>query len=189
MTTPGTWDAPWLWLAPGAFPDCRRVPISWWSEDAHREGETAAAGLLRLVFELQAVPAQVRLRLSADSHYRLWVNERWIGAGPALVGGSYGRTQAPDWWYFDQLDLAAWLRPGRNVLAVEVIAGPDQQTYFSQGRPGFAAEFLDRAVEAPWRGMAFTGYRVGRWTGLTRTCDLGCYPPDWLTPDFDDPST
>lgn len=180
------WNTAWLWLDPGRFPGCQCAPVSWWSKDAHREGEVAAAGLLRLVIGLEQVPTQVHLRLSADSRYRLWINETWIGAGPALVGGCYGRTEAPDWWYYDGLDVTGYLRPGRNVFAVEVTCGPDQQTYFSMGRPAFAAELRGPAPGGVWRGIPFAGYRTGKWAGLTRSCDLGCYPPGWLGAGFDD---
>jgi hypothetical protein len=47
-----------LWLDPDRFPGCQRAPVSWWSKDAHREGEVAAAGLLRLVIGLEQVPAE-----------------------------------------------------------------------------------------------------------------------------------
>lgn len=186
------WQASWVWLDPARFPIAQHAPVSWWAGDAHEEGRVAAAGLLRRRFTLTKIPTQATLRLSADSRYRLWVNGRGAGRGPAMVGGSYAKTEAPDWWYYDQLDLSGFLKVGDNVIAVEVIAGPDNQTHFSQGHAGFLAELLDAdgtllvGTDPTWRGIAFAGYRTGRWTGFTRDCDLTAYPKDWQSPRFDD---
>lgn len=56
--------------------------------------------------------APVTLHLSADSRYRLWVNDRWGGEGP--VRGW------PDGWYRDDRDLGAALRQGENTVLVLV---------------------------------------------------------------------
>ena len=79
-----------------------------------------------------------------------------------------------------------------NVIAVEVTAGPDNQTHFSQGHAGFIAELLDDAghlllaTGSGWRGIAFTGFQAGQRKGFTRACDLRAYPHGWQLPDFDD---
>jgi alpha-L-rhamnosidase len=54
----------------------------------------------------------VELALSADSRYRLWVNDRWAGEGP--VRGW------PDAWYHDCRRLDEALRPGENTVLVLV---------------------------------------------------------------------
>jgi hypothetical protein len=186
------WQASWVWLDPVQFPGAQHAPVSWWAGDAHREGRLATAGLLRRSFTLTRIPAQVRLRLSADSRYRLWINGHLAGRGPAMVGGSYAKAEAPDWWYYDQLDLGGFLNRGDNVIAVEVTTGPDNQTHFSQGHAGFIAELLDAdgnlllGTDPTWRGLAFAGYRTGPWTGFTRDCDLRAYPQGWQLPGFDD---
>ena len=106
-----------------------------------------------------------------------------------MVGGSYAKIDAPNWWYYDTMEVTTFLRPGLNIFAVEVITGPDNQTHFSQGQAGFAAEVMDEQGNVPtpsWRGVAFTGYRIGQWAGFTRECDLGRYPNDWRSVGFDD---
>lgn len=69
----------------------------------------------RRAFELpQAVdgPMRVPLRVSADARYLLWVNGAEVGRGPV-------RSQ-PRRLRYDEYDIAARLRPGRNVIAVLV---------------------------------------------------------------------
>lgn len=183
------WPARWLWLASDRYPAAQTAPISWWSADAHQAGRLGVAGLLRGTFPFTAVPNRVFLRVSADSRYRLWINDRWVGRGPAMVGGSYAKIDAPNWWYYDMIEVTPFLRAGANVVAAEVITGPDNQTHFSLGQAGFAAEWFDEqgmAIAGCWRGIAFTGYRIGQWSGFTRECDLGQYPVGWRTVAFDD---
>ncbi len=69
--------------------------------------------LFRRVFDVEDVPPRAALRLSADSRYVLWVNSAEVGRGPI-------RSQ-PRRLRYDEYDIAAHLRPGRNVLAVLVI--------------------------------------------------------------------
>ena len=87
-------------------------------------GELAPAAFSRVefrrVFELSPTlerPERVPLRVSADARYLLWVNGAEVGRGPA-------RSQ-PRRLRYDEYDIAALLRPGRNVIAVLV-------TYYGQ---------------------------------------------------------
>ena len=66
----------------------------------------------------KSLPADVPARITADSRYVLWVNDREVGRGPA-------RSQ-PYRQRYDSYDLAPYLAAGRNVIAVLV-------TYY--GRP------------------------------------------------------
>src|SRR6476619_3009218 len=66
----------------------------------------------RRVFNIEDVPPQVPLRLSADSRYVLSVNGAEVGRGPI-------RSQ-PRRLRYDEYDIATYLRPGRNVLAALV---------------------------------------------------------------------
>jgi hypothetical protein len=66
----------------------------------------------RRVFDIEDLPPRVPLRLSADSRYVLWVNGAEVGRGPI-------RSQ-PRRLRYDEHDIAPYLRPGRNVVAVLV---------------------------------------------------------------------
>ncbi len=52
------------------------------------------------------------LRISADSRYRVYLNGRLIGRGPA--------RGTVEFYRFESIDLSEFLIPGENVLAVEV---------------------------------------------------------------------
>jgi len=62
--------------------------------------------------QLARVPASARIRVSADNRYVLFVNGRRVVAGPARGDLAH--------WRYRSIDLAPFLRAGRNVLAAEV---------------------------------------------------------------------
>ena len=64
-------------------------------------------------FKLAGRPRGVRLRVSADSRYRLHVNGVRVGFGP---GRGY-----PGHYSFDEHDITALLRPGENVVDLRVL--------------------------------------------------------------------
>lgn len=67
----------------------------------------------RTTFNLGSVPPSAPTRIAADSKYWLWVN------GVLVVReGGVKRGPAPQETYYDVLDLAPYLRPGANTLAV-----------------------------------------------------------------------
>lgn len=61
---------------------------------------------------LSALPGSMRVHVSADNRFVLYVNEHRVGAGPAR--GDLGH------WRYETLDLAPFLRRGRNVIAAQV---------------------------------------------------------------------
>ena len=63
-------------------------------------------------FELDEVPESALLRIAADTSYVLWLNGLKVASGP--VRGTAKLC------YFDTLEVAPLLRPGRNVIAALV---------------------------------------------------------------------
>jgi alpha-L-rhamnosidase len=62
-------------------------------------------------FTLETVPKKAPFAITADQHYRLWVNGRYVTRGPAR-----GYQES---WPFDEVDLAPYLQRGANWIAVE----------------------------------------------------------------------
>lgn len=71
-----------------------------------------AVVLFRAEVDLAAVPDSFPVDVTADNRYRLFVNGEWVAFGPQL-------GEIPHWRY-DRHDLAPYLRPGRNAVAVQV---------------------------------------------------------------------
>ncbi len=70
----------------------------------------------------------VTLRITASTLYRASVNGRYIGYGPAR--GPHGFYRVDEW------DLSKALKPGKNVVAVEV-AGYNVNSYYTIDEPSF----------------------------------------------------
>lgn len=97
------------------------------------------------------------LHLFADTRYRLWVNSQVVAAGPARFV-----TTHPE---YDSHDLAPFLRPGENLLEVEVnYFGASSYQSMPDGKPGFIAwggdAENDLATPGDWSGNLLTAWRA-----------------------------
>lgn len=107
---------------------CFRSPVDW--SIAHR-------------------PAQATLAISADSRYKLWVNGRFVGRGPA--------RSWPDQQQVDYIDVTEHLHAGRNTIAVQVYQpGYSHFSYLHRGAAGLLCYLFcdgDRTLvsDASWR--------------------------------------
>lgn len=156
--------------------------------------------LFRKNFELASKPEKFVIHVSADNHYRLFVNGEYITRGPARGDLSH--------WFYETLDLAPYLTAGKNAIAAEVVNwGPKRSfTFFSQ-----MTSFImqgDSEVEkvvntsgGSWKcfhNQAFHAKMV-EWMTDRNTIDFGLYvgnptdsiagekyPWDWETSGFDD---
>ena len=66
----------------------------------------------RKSFKLNEQPGKFIIHISADNRYRLFVNGKAVCSGPA--------RSDPEHWSFESIDIAAFLKPGNNVLAAVV---------------------------------------------------------------------
>ena len=122
-------SAPWIWNAengPGDTWMCFRHQVA-----------------------LDKVPDKVPAILAADSLYWLWIN------GAAVIeAGGLKRGPTPTDTYADQMDLAPFLRPGLNQIAVLVwYYGISGSSHIDSGNGGFLLEtpIADLRTSARWR--------------------------------------
>lgn len=66
----------------------------------------------RKTFNLNKVPGEFIINISADNRYRLFVNGKPVCFGPS--------RSDPEHWNFESIDIAGFLIPGKNLLAAEV---------------------------------------------------------------------
>ncbi len=86
-----SWRASWIWLQPQPKMDNLYV-------------------YARSEFALKSVGATALARISASQLYKLYVNGEYVGRGP--------NPADPKHYYYDCHDIARFLKPGRNVIAV-----------------------------------------------------------------------
>ena len=101
------WRGHWIWAEP---PPAGRSPFGSGTDAGPRP---EARAFFRKTFALAQVPARVPARITADSRYLLFVNGQEAYRGP--IRGQPRRLT------YDMLDLAPYLKPGENTVAILVV--------------------------------------------------------------------
>ncbi len=90
----------------------RYVWSAQWITAADSPQRDAAVLHFRKTIELAQKPEHFMVQVSADNQFIFYVNEQWVGAGPAKSDLGH--------WRYETYDIAPMLRPGKNVLAAVV---------------------------------------------------------------------
>src|SRR5260370_33773534 len=183
---PIIWNARWIWASPAASPVSPIAPAGippreTWNRFCY----------LRRTINLTSIPPSVPARVTADSRFVLFVNGVEISRGPA--------RSVPDRLSWTELDLAPYLRIGRNSIAALArfygLPGP----WWRPAPPSFIIGFGSFAFESPaigassdaaWKGLA-APYRqaVTRGQALpvppVEILSGAPIPPRWADADFD----
>ena len=97
--------------------------------------------------------------ITADQAYQLFVNGRFVGRGPAR---GYQHS-----WPYDEIDVAAFLKKGRNIFAVRAYnPGFSNFQYLSEGLAGLLVAgrwgkteiYSDASWKSVRAGERFQGY-------------------------------
>jgi hypothetical protein len=138
------------------FPRSRRWHARWiWLPGDGCSGNTY--GYFRKEFTLENPPRNLRLAITADTYYRLFINGRLMGQGPPL--------SQPFFKYYDERDVDEYLRPGDNCIAVIVYHVGSFREDVEGTRGGLLAELVDgngRTVvvtDSDWHCLRATAWR------------------------------
>lgn len=139
--------------------------------------------------DLPAVPARYVVHVTGDNRYKLYVNEQLVSLGPAKGDATH--------WNYETVDLAPYLRDGKNVIAALVYhegpTKPDSQItveagFLLQGEGESAGLFTDKSwkcVQDPSYSPLtpiVNGYYVA---GPGEKIDMNAAIPDWNKADAD----
>jgi len=101
-------------------PACQYADRSW---NGRLSIQTA---YFRKVFKLESTDgAEAILHISAVTRYRLYVNGCGVVSGPCK--GDYWRN------YFETVDISKYLKQGKNIIAVKVVAYPPYEAQHQNG--------------------------------------------------------
>jgi hypothetical protein len=130
-------DAKWIWLY------------------AHDRDERDRRVNFRRSFTLEVVPESAKIKITADSYYTLWVNGQYVNRGPARGFQEH--------WPFDRIDIAAFLKKGKNVIAVMAYQyGISNYSYSHEFASGFLLSGhigkLNLGTGDEWRTREAPGY-------------------------------
>ena len=91
---------------------------------------------------------KIKLRITASTIYRVFLNGKFLGYGPARASHGYYRI--------DEYDPGKLVRKGENIVAIEV-AGYNVNTYYTLDQPSF----LQAEVESGGQIVMATGTDSG----------------------------
>lgn len=131
---------------------------------------------------------KVRIRITADDYYKLYVNGKFAGQGPAPA--------YPEKYYYNEINLTPYLDEGQNILAVHLYyQGLVNRVWNSgDGRFGLACGILEEgspAWEPVWKycvSKAYSGETTGYETQYLENFDSRLWQEDWNAKDYDDSS-
>ena len=153
----------------------------------------------RKTCDVQEVPEKLVIHVSADNRYNLFVNGDRVCYGPAK-----GDLQT---YKYDVIDIAPFLREGKNLLAAEVYnGGADKPLAFLSVQTAFMLrteneKFGEINTGTDWKVYQNPAYEVisyyemlfeNRWFYGFYACgggddvDASKYPWGWEKPEFDD---
>lgn len=146
----------------------------------------------RKSFTVEDIPARFIVHVSADNRYKLFVNGVQVSLGPSR-GDIYN-------WSYETVDIAPWLKTGKNVLAAVVWNFADQKpiAQISFNQTGFLLQgnspteeivntdntwlCVKNSAYSPWSKPVLGYYAVG----AGEQVNAAVYPWGWEHPDFID---
>jgi len=126
-------------------------------ENAQNEPNTWLA--FRKNVQLDMVPKSLTAHIAVDSKYWLWINDRLV-----VFEGGLKRGPARNAAYYDEVEIAPFLREGSNTLAILVWHfGKDGFSHANSGSAGLWFEAVAPGIEIisdnTWRGMIYDAYQ------------------------------
>lgn len=148
----------------------------------------------RKTIELPAKPASFVVHVSADNRYRLFINGQSVSSGPA-------RSDLLN-WNFETVDLAPYLKPGKNVLAALVWNAAESRPFAQMTfQTGFVMQGNSATEEAINTGQSWKVFHNQAYKPLLvdkaklqtyfvagdgDAVDGNAYPWNWEKTDFND---
>jgi len=128
-------ESNWIWIP------------SWSCEDK----EQPCLILFRKEIEFATKPIKACISISADTRYKLYINEKLVEVGP-----SKGDYQV---WYLDSINVESYLKQGINIISVEVLRYPQEplkgnHSTFRTSTPGLY--FVGEATDADGNEYSFS---------------------------------
>ncbi len=154
--------------------------------------------LFRKTISLEEKPSSFIVHVSADNRYKLYVNAKLVSIGPQLSDTRH--------WRYETIDIAPYLRQGKNIIAAEVVNwGPDRFYGIVSLRTAFLMQGMtakEKAVNTPdgWKAKhnkAYSPLHIKWVSGVdivggfyasnpADSIQMKDYPDKWNSLTFDD---
>jgi hypothetical protein len=155
----------------------------------HREDLKNLHTLIRKKFIVTIQIDSAYIDISGDDYYKLYINGRFVGQGPAPAYHFH--------YNYNRFDVAGFLAPGVNVIAVHLYYQGLINRVWNSGdyRQGLIAELwindkLAQATDDSWKYLQareFTGNETtGYETQYLENIDARLQETGWRSPEYDD---
>ena len=147
--------------------------------------------LMRGKVTLSEIPVSAISKITADSRYRLYVNGVSVCQGPCKGDNHI--------WYYEEVDLAPYLRVGENTLAAIVLRYPQDHNngnhaVWRMANPGFFLECEQKALSSGenWKARLLTTVTVRKANEffeplcITENAAGDKETAGWYLPEYDD---
>ena len=145
----------------------------------------------RKYIDIKEVPQHLEARIAADTKYWLWINGEMV-----VYEGGLKRGPAPGDSYYDKVDIAPYLKPGKNLISI--LLWHLGQNGFSHQTSGLAAlrfeaisEEIEILSDLSWEAGAIHAYKTaeGRPTNFrlpeeSVLYDARLFESDWMLDSY-----
>ncbi len=140
-------------------------------------------------FEVDEMPQNAVMKVAADSKYRFWLN-----GSEVVFEGGLKRGESRNSTYYDEIDAAKYLKPGKNRAAFLVwFFGDDGFSHISSGKGGLYAESAFLNTDSTWKVKKHPAYFTPendtpsnfRLAESNVWFDAGKDPGNWTAPEYD----
>ena len=101
-----------------------------WITSFEQQNETNNWTAYQKSFQLKGVPSEALAKIACDSKYWMWINGEL-----AVFEGQLKRGPSPDDTYYDEVDIAPFLKQGENFISILVwYFGKDGFSHNSSGK-------------------------------------------------------
>lgn len=169
--------------------DLYRKELESGPRSVHKTGLTNRHMFARKEFTLHEKPQKAVLDITGDDYYKVYVNGRFVGQGPA--------QGSPFHYYYNRYDIASFLQKGINTIAVHVYYHGLVCHAYNSGdyRQGLIAELTADGIIAAktdrsWKYRSTEEYgrgsAIGYDTQFSEHVDCRLRTPGWREAGFDD---
>ncbi len=133
--------------------------MNWTAEritSAQSQSESNSWINFRTEIEMESVPGKALACIACDSKYWMWIN-----GNQAVYEGQLKRGPNPDDTYYDEVDIAPFLKKGNNTIAILVwYFGKDGFSHNSSGEAGlvFQCDEIGLASDGEWKARLDPGF-------------------------------
>ncbi len=128
----------WIWLDENLFPKFQKNYNTIMCPDELKSDKNFCVADFDKIFEFNKKIKSVKFRVSADSTYMLFVNNKFIGIGPAAAGGDFLCVEKAPNHYADVYEFDF---ESDNITEIDISAKvrllPEMLTDYSRGHGGF----------------------------------------------------